>query len=82
MEGLRWPTCSPDPGPSGIEALSRGAASVTFVDRDPAALAAVRANLASVGLPTPRGTATPPWSGPTWTRWVATTASRYDLALV
>ncbi len=32
-------------GAMGIEALSRGAASVTFVDRDPAALAAVRANV-------------------------------------
>ena len=37
-------------GAMGIEALSRGAASVTFVDRSPEALAAVRANLASVGL--------------------------------
>ena len=37
-------------GALGIEALSRGAASVTFVERDPVALAAIRANLASVGL--------------------------------
>ena len=34
----------------GIEALSRGAASATFVDDSPAAVAAVRANLASTGL--------------------------------
>jgi len=34
----------------GIEALSRGAVSATFVDDDPAAIAAVRANLASTGL--------------------------------
>lgn len=39
-------------GALGIEALSRGAASVTFVDSDRRALAAVRANLASTGLET------------------------------
>jgi 16S rRNA (guanine966-N2)-methyltransferase len=33
-------------GALGIEALSRGAAEATFVDHDPSALAAVRANLA------------------------------------
>jgi len=37
-------------GALGIEALSRGAASVTFVDRSPEALEAARANLAAVGL--------------------------------
>jgi 16S rRNA (guanine966-N2)-methyltransferase len=37
-------------GAMGVEALSRGAASVTFIDRDPVALDAVRANLAAVGL--------------------------------
>jgi len=37
-------------GALGIEALSRGAAHVTFVDRDPVALTAVRDNLAAVGL--------------------------------
>jgi 16S rRNA (guanine966-N2)-methyltransferase len=37
-------------GAMGIEALSRGAASVAFVDHDPAALEAVRANLEGVGL--------------------------------
>jgi 16S rRNA (guanine966-N2)-methyltransferase len=37
-------------GALGVEALSRGAASVTFVDRDPDALAAVRENLSAVGL--------------------------------
>jgi 16S rRNA (guanine966-N2)-methyltransferase len=36
-------------GALGIEALSRGAAEVTFVDSDPAAIRAVRANLAAVG---------------------------------
>ncbi|HEY3810002.1 MAG TPA: 16S rRNA (guanine(966)-N(2))-methyltransferase RsmD [Acidimicrobiales bacterium] len=36
-------------GALGIEALSRGAARVTFVDQDRAAVAAVRANLEVVG---------------------------------
>jgi 16S rRNA G966 N2-methylase RsmD len=34
----------------GIEALSRGAASVTFVERAPAALLVLRANLARLGV--------------------------------
>ncbi len=37
-------------GALGIEALSRGAAACTFVERDRAALAALRRNLAAVGL--------------------------------
>ena len=37
-------------GALGIEALSRGAAHATFVERDPAAVAAVRANLEATGL--------------------------------
>ncbi len=37
-------------GAMGVEALSRGAASATFVDHDPEALEAVRTNLAAVGL--------------------------------
>jgi 16S rRNA (guanine966-N2)-methyltransferase len=37
-------------GALGLEALSRGAASATFVDQDPGALDAVRTNLESVGL--------------------------------
>lgn len=37
-------------GALGVEALSRGARSVTFVDHDAAALDAVRTNLAATGL--------------------------------
>jgi 16S rRNA (guanine966-N2)-methyltransferase len=37
-------------GALGIEALSRGAEHVTFVERDPKALAVVRANLEATGL--------------------------------
>lgn len=42
-------------GGLGIEALSRGAARCTFAERDPAALAALRANLARLGLDVTRG---------------------------
>lgn len=37
-------------GALGIEALSQGAASATFVDADPQAVRAIRANLAATGL--------------------------------
>jgi 16S rRNA (guanine966-N2)-methyltransferase len=37
-------------GSLGIEALSRGAARVVFVEKDPAAAAVIRANLAAIGL--------------------------------
>jgi 16S rRNA (guanine966-N2)-methyltransferase len=69
-------------GALGIEALSRGAATVTFVEKDPVALEAIRANLASVGLgeAEKHGDATVVRADAD--RWVATTASRYDLALV
>jgi 16S rRNA (guanine966-N2)-methyltransferase len=37
-------------GALGIEALSRGAGSATFVERDPRAIAAIRSNLAAVDV--------------------------------
>ena len=37
-------------GALGIEALSRGAGSATFVERDPRAVEAIRRNLAAVGV--------------------------------
>lgn len=37
-------------GALGLEALSRGAREATFVEADPAAVAAIRANLAATGL--------------------------------
>ena len=69
-------------GALGIEALSRGAASVTFVERDPVALAAIRANLASVGLGDAERDGDATVVRADADAWVATTASRYDLALV
>jgi 16S rRNA (guanine966-N2)-methyltransferase len=38
-------------GAVGLEALSRGAAPVLFVESDPAAARAIRANMTAVGLP-------------------------------
>lgn len=64
-------------GALGIEALSRGAEAATFVDDDPNALAAVRANLASTGL---AGAATVVRSEAS--RFVASRPSRFDLALL
>ena len=68
-------------GALGIEALSRGAASVTFVERDPRPLAAVRANLASVGLADAERDGDATVVRADVDAWVATTASRYDLVL-
>jgi 16S rRNA (guanine966-N2)-methyltransferase len=50
LDGARVLDLYAGAGTLGIEALSRGAASATFVERDRAALAALRANLAASGL--------------------------------
>ena len=50
VEGLAVVDLFCGSGALGVEALSRGAASATFVDLDPDALAAVRLNLEAVGL--------------------------------
>ena len=50
VEGLRVVDLFCGSGALGVEALSRGAASATFVDLDPDALDAVRQNLGAVGL--------------------------------
>jgi 16S rRNA (guanine966-N2)-methyltransferase len=49
FEGLRVADLYAGSGALGLEALSRGAAHATFVERNPAALAVIRANLASLG---------------------------------
>ena len=48
FEGLRVADLYAGSGALGIEALSRGAAHATFVESDPQALAAIRANLAAL----------------------------------
>src|SRR5215204_512227 len=49
VEGARVLDLFAGSGALGLEALSRGAAQVTFVESAPAALAALRANLAALG---------------------------------
>lgn len=68
-------------GALGIEALSRGAASVTFVDRSPEALDAVRGNLASVGLADAEREGDAAVIRADVGSWAASTASRFDLVL-
>jgi 16S rRNA (guanine966-N2)-methyltransferase len=53
LTGMRVVDLFAGTGALGIEALSRGAGSVTFVDSDDAALASVAANLVSTGLDGP-----------------------------
>jgi 16S rRNA (guanine966-N2)-methyltransferase len=65
-------------GALGVEALSRGAASATFVDLDPDALAAVRQNLHAVGLADEPATLVRA-SLPGWLE--SGTAGEFDLAL-
>lgn len=56
VEGVRVLDLFAGSGALGVEALSRGAAAVTFVERDAAALRAVRANLDATGLAGPAAT--------------------------
>jgi 16S rRNA (guanine966-N2)-methyltransferase len=78
VEGLHVVDLFCGSGALGLEALSRGAASATFVDRDPDALAAVRENLHAVGLDTETVTLVrAPLPG--WLQGLA--ARKFDLAL-
>lgn len=49
FEGLRVADLFAGSGAMGIEALSRGAGFAAFVETDPAALAAIRTNIAALG---------------------------------
>jgi 16S rRNA (guanine966-N2)-methyltransferase len=78
VEGLHVVDLYCGSGALGLEALSRGAASATFVDLDPAALAAVRQNLTAVGLADEPATLV----RASLPGWLATVADRsFDLAL-
>jgi 16S rRNA (guanine966-N2)-methyltransferase len=72
-------------GALGVEALSRGAASVTFVDLDAVALDAVRGNLTAVGLADADATlvraALPGWLRTGMGSQKRGTGHAYDLAL-
>lgn len=50
FDGLRVADLFAGSGAFGFEALSRGAAHATFVEADPAAAAAIRANAAALGV--------------------------------
>lgn len=52
VEGARLLDGYAGTGAVGIEALSRGAAHVTFVERDPRAVALIKANLSRCGIET------------------------------
>ena len=79
VEGLTVVDLFCGSGALGVEALSRGAASATFVDLDPDALAAVRRNLDAVG---PGRRAGRRWCGPRCPAGSsAAAAGAFDLAL-
>lgn len=50
VRGSRWLDLFAGTGAVGIEALSRGAAAVTFIDRSKSAIDTIHANLTSTGL--------------------------------
>jgi 16S rRNA (guanine(966)-N(2))-methyltransferase RsmD len=85
VEGLRVVDLFCGSGALGVEALSRGAASATFVDLDPDALDAVRENLTAVGLADAEATlvraALPGWLRTGSGNRHRGTGHAYDLAL-
>ena len=82
VEGLQVADLFAGTGALGIEALSRGAASVTFVEqRPPARSTRSGPTWPRSGLADAERRATPPWCGPTSTPGWPPTASRYDLVL-
>ena len=85
VDGLRVIDLFCGSGALGVEALSRGAASVTFVDLDPDALDAVRDNLTAVGLADADATlvraALPGWLGTSGGNRSPGAGHAYDLAL-
>jgi 16S rRNA (guanine966-N2)-methyltransferase len=56
LDGARVLDLFAGSGALGIEALSRGAASAVLVERDPRAVAVIRANLDALGLEAPEAT--------------------------
>jgi len=81
VDGLQVADLFCGTGALGIEALSRGAATATFVDRDPGSLDLVRQNLAGVGLSDAERQGHATVVRADVDAWVGTTASRYDLVL-
>ena len=77
VEGARVVDLYAGSGALGLEALSRGAASATLVESDPAAVAVLHRNVEGLGLPGAHVVAVEV------ERWLAVDVEpRYDLALV
>jgi 16S rRNA (guanine966-N2)-methyltransferase len=81
VDGLMVADLFAGSGALGIEAISRGAASVTFVDRSAEALGAIRDNLSSVGLGQAERDGDACLVRAEATSWASSTASRFDLVL-
>ena len=81
VDGLQVADLFCGTGALGIEALSRGASSVTFVDSDPRSVASVTANLAAVGLAAGVRDGDATVIRADVDAWVVQTVSRYDLIL-
>lgn len=79
VEGLRVADLFAGSGALGIEALSRGATSVTFVDNDAGSLASVRRNLAAIGMGEAEASGVVSVVRSDAVSWSATTAARFDL---
>lgn len=79
LEGARVLDCFAGSGALGIEAASRGAARVTFVERGRPALAALRANLADLGLADSTRVLAADWRAAL--REETARGARYDLVL-
>lgn len=81
VEGMQVADLFAGSGALGIEAISRGASSVTFVERDPAAVGTVRANLALVGLADAERLGDATVIRADAASWVGRTVARFDLVL-
>ena len=81
VDGLQVADLFAGSGALGIEALSRGAASVTFVENDPASIACIGENLARVGLGDAERDGDATVVRADVDAWVSSTVSRYDLIL-
>jgi len=81
VDGLQVADLFAGTGALGIEALSRGAASVTFVEQDPGSVAGIRANLTAVGMADAEASGDATVVRADVDAWVARAVSRYDLVL-
>jgi 16S rRNA (guanine966-N2)-methyltransferase len=81
LDGARVLDLYAGSGALGIEALSRGAASALLVERDPRAVAVIRANLGAVGLSEPEARV---HAGPARValRYASVRGDTYDLVLL